>query len=144
MTTYVHLDAKESDLFDPNLNPEIRIITLDYREQNVDVGDVQVAIAMHFPTDEYPTLKFRDTPLFKDIVSEWMLENWGEGLSVLVVQIMFSESNCRQEIDLLHDVAASFEAAIKSAQFRRMELEQYNGVARAHSFFRLDMYVFSD
>ena len=144
MTTHVHLNAEESDLLDPELNPEIRIIKLDFREQSVDVGDVQVAPAAHFPTNEYPTLKFRDTPLFKDIVSEWMLENWGERHIVLVVEVLFSETNCREKIALLHDVAASFNAAVESAQFRRMELEQYDGVATANSRFNLDMYVFSD
>ncbi|MCR9268229.1 MAG: hypothetical protein NXI03_11730, partial [Alphaproteobacteria bacterium] len=123
---------------DPALNPDIRIVHLDFRD-GASVEKVMVALAAEFPTDEYPKLTFRDTPLFRDIVSEWMLENWD---NMLHVELLFREQDCRDQIELLHDVAAAFTHSVESAQFERMRLEQYGGVAHAHGRFVLRMFVF--
>ena len=138
MSTDVYTNASEKDFLDPALNPDVRILHLDFRD-GASVETIMVALAAEFPTDEYPKLTFRDTPLFSDIVSEWMLANWKKWLRI---EVALREQDCRDQIDLLHDVAAAFNAAVESAQFERMRLKQYDGVADAHSRFVLRMFVF--
>lgn len=139
MSTHVHISASETDLLDPALNPDVRIVKLDFR-QGATVGSVMVATAAEFPTDEYPPLKFRYTPQFADIVSDWLLKNWEQKLHI---QLLLREQDCRDQLDLLHDVAAAFNYAVYSAQFERARLGQHEGLADAYGRFVLHMYVFA-
>ncbi len=139
MTTYVHTNASEADLLDPALNPDVRIVKLDFR-QGATVESVMVALAAEFPTDEYPPLRFRDTPLFAEIVSDWLRNNWNHKLHI---QLLLRHRDCRDQVELLHDVAGAFNDAVEAAQFERMRLQQYEGVADAHARFVMRMYVFA-
>ena len=138
MTSHLHHNDLETRFLDPAKNPDVYIVHLDLRD-GASVGSVMIALAAEFPTDEYPKLTFQDSMLFKDIVSEWMLENWDKKL---LVEIVLREQDCHDQIELLHDIAAVFNYAVNSAQFERMRLKQYDGVADAHSRFVLRMFVF--
>jgi hypothetical protein len=138
MDTYVELNATLDDLLDPAKNPGMRVVTIDQRD-GATLESILIAIAADFPTSKYLPMKHLNWELFRDILAEWMLKNWETWLEV---EVMLSERDCREQLTLLHDIAAAFHYALGSAIHERAGQGKFEGIANAHRELRI--YVFKD
>lgn len=140
MPTYVHLGAALnqvlSQVLDPAKNEGLRLVTVDMRA-GATRELVLNAIAAEFPTADYPLLTNGNRELFRDILSDWMLSHWETSLEV---EVLLSERDCREQLTLLHDIAAAFHYAKDAAVHERANQQQFEGIADADRVLR--MYVF--
>jgi len=138
MSTYVHTGASVANLLDPAKNAGVRIATVDMRS-GATLASALNAIAAEFPTTDYPVLGNGNHELFRDILADWMLKNWETWLEV---ELLLSEQDCREQLTLLHDVAACFNYACASAIHERLSEGLVEDTAEGLGRFVLRTYVF--